>query len=424
MSLKNHKVFYGWWIVGILLVISAYLSGIIYYGFTALIEPVVEEFGWSYTQVSFAMSLRGMEAGILAPLVGFLIDRFNSRKLLFSGIIICGLGLFALSRVTTLGQFYAVFVLIASGLSACTGILPVTVVGNWFRRNVSIATGIVVCGSAFGGLLIPAVTSAIDTFGWRMAMVIFAVVAWIVFLPISLLVRHRPEDYGYLPDGDTDSEPVNDENVTPTTDVEATVSIGQAIKSRVFWHISLTFICHMLVVGGVLTHVMPYMGKIGIARSVSSFLASGIMLMTIVGRVGFGWLGDRYDKKRITAIAFLLLSSALLLYSYIGVAGIWLVVIFLIIFGIGYGGPVTMLPALVREYFGRGNLGTILGLAYGLASLGSIAGPPLAGWVFDTFHSYQIAWLIFIGITIIGMVSIITCPPLNALKMKTASVNK
>ena len=423
MPLKIKKVFYGWWIVAILVLISAYFVGILFFSFTALIEPIIAEFGWTYAQVSFAMSLRAMEMGLLAPVVGLLVDRFGSRKLLVSGIFLCGIGMFALSYITSLVQLYIVFFLMASGATACTGVIPMTVVGNWFRKKVSVATGIVVCGNAVGGLLVPVLTIAIDTLGWRMAMLAIAVTAWVLFLPLSFLVRHSPEQYGYLPDGAIDIEPAQSEDQPSIQNSETGVSVRESLKSRTFWQISTTFVFHMLVTGAVVTHVMPYLHSIGIARSTSSFIASGIPLMTIVGRFGFGWFGDKYDKRLLTAIAFLLLAAGMVIFNYISSTGMWLLVLFLIIFGIGYGGPVTMLPALVREYFGRVKLGTIIGLVLGVATVGSLAGPPLAGWIFDSLNSYRPAWFIMAGLSVAGILVIATVPSFSTFKQKVASTN-
>jgi MFS family permease len=424
MPVKIKKVFYGWWIVAILVLISAYFVGILFFSFTALIEPIIAEFGWTYAQVSFAMSLRAMEMGLLAPVAGILVDRFGSRKLLVSGIVLCVIGLFALSRINSLVQLYVVFFLVASGATACTGVVPMTVVGNWFHKKVSVATGIVVCGNAIGGLLVPVLTIAIDTLGWRMAMVAIAIVAAVLFLPLSFLVRHSPEQYGYVPDGAIDVEPVQDDNQPSIQDSDTSVSVKESLKSRAFWQISITFIFHMLVTGAVVTHVMPYLHSIGITRSTSSFIASGIPLMTIVGRFGFGWFGDKFDKRLITALAFVLLAAGMVIFNYINDTGMWLLVLFLIIFGIGYGGPVTMLPALVREYFGRIKLGTIIGLVLGVGTIGSLAGPPLAGWIFDSLNSYRPAWFILAGVSVAGILVIATVPSVSTFKRKAASINQ
>jgi sugar phosphate permease len=406
-------VFYGWYIVGACLLIWVYISGVISLGFTAVFEPIVDEFHWSYAQVSFAASIRGLETGLLAPLVGLLVDRLGPRRLIFTGATITGLGLLLLGRINSLATFYGVFILITTGISTCVGVVPMTVVGNWFRKRVSLVTGIVVSGSAIGGLLVPLVTKIIDTFEWRGAMTIFGLGAWVILLPLSLLVRHKPEQYGYLPDGEVSRKLDVDESQPPEEDTMVDIGVKQALKSRVFWHISLGIMCHFLVVIAVITHVMPYMSSIGIPRMTSSLVASAIPLTSIGGRLSFGWFGDRFDKRRVTAVGLILVGLSMLFFSYVATVGTWLLVLFVILFGIGYGGPVPMSAALVREYFGKARLGTILGLAMGVTYIGSIVGPPLAGWVYDTYGSYQGAWLALAGVAIVGMLSFVTAPSVS-----------
>jgi MFS family permease len=116
------KVFYGWWIVVACFFLGLYKSSVVFYGFTAFMEPLVQEFSWTYTQVSFAVSLRGLEMGIFNPLAGFLVDRFGSRKLILIGTITVGLGLILLSFTQSLFMFYAAFLLLAFGAGSCGGL--------------------------------------------------------------------------------------------------------------------------------------------------------------------------------------------------------------------------------------------------------------------------------------------------------------
>lgn len=424
MFTRVRKVFYGWWIVGAVFLISAYVAGVVYYGFTAIFEPIVDEFGWKYAQVSFAASIRGLETSFLAPLVGLVIDRWGPRRIIFAGATIAGLGLIFLSRINSLTMFYGAFVLLAAGTSTCSGIVPMASVGNWFRKRVTVATAIAVSGSAFGGLLVPLVTRIIDIFQWRTAMAILGLGAFVILLPLSLLVRHKPEQYGYLPDGEMRGNIAAEEGFKATQANEVHIGVRQALKSSTFWHITLGMMCHILVINAVLTHVMPYLSSIGIERSVSSLVASAIPLISICGRLSFGWFGDRFDKRWLSALGFVLVSMAVLLFNYVDVIGTWLLAPFLILFGIGYGGPVPMLPALLREYYGRGRLGTILGLAMGVMAIGIMAGPPLSGWVFDTFGSYEGAWFALSGVVILGTISLVTTPRVsNTMEMGNESSN-
>ena len=407
---KQHKVFYGWWIVVALFLIAAYTAGIAFFCFTAILDPISSEFGWSYAQISFAASLRGIESGILSPLIGWLIDRMGPRKLLVSGILFAGIGLFLLSRVNSLAAFYGTFFLISIGLSASTNVMTMTVVGYWFRRRVSIATGIVVSGTGCGALLVPLVTQIIDTYGWRMAMVFIGIGAVVLLIPLSLLVRHKPEQYGYLPDGDMSVEQASEKDIVIKQDPDADIDVKQVVKGSIFWHIGIASACHLFVVNAMVTHVMPYLRTVGIERSLSSMVASIIPVISILGRLSFGWFGDRFDKRWVMAIGFALLSISMFLFNAIAGAVLWLIVPFVILCGFGYGGPIPLLAAIIREYFGRKRLGTILGFIMGITLIGSIIGPPMAGWIFDTFGSYRDAWFACAGIAAVGMISLITIP--------------
>lgn len=413
LNRNHHRVFYGWWIVGACFLISVYIAGTVHFGFTAIFEPIANEFDWSYAQISLAASLRGVEVGLLAPVVGLLVDRWGPRRLIFVAAIINGLGLMLLSRITSIGMFYGAFVLISLGMSASTGTVMMTAVANWFRKKMATATGIMTSGVGLGGLLVPLVVLLIDIFEWRMTMVILSLGMWGIVLPLSLLVRHKPEQYGYLPDGEVSSARVAGEGLKPGQTAEVDIGAKQALASRTFWHIALALMCGGLAISAMVTHVMPYLSSIGIARSTSGLMASAIPVASIAGRLGFGWLGDRLNKRRTVALSFTLMSLGLFFFGYVASGGMWLLVPALILFGTGYGGNVSMTPALLREYFGRSRFGTILGFTFGIIMVGQIVGPPLAGWVFDNWGSYQGIWFAIAALVIAAIVIVVTTPPVG-----------
>ena len=414
LPFKFPRIFYGWWIVGACFLLALYTGGAIFFGFTAIFEPIASEFGWSYAQISFAASLRGLEMGLLSPFIGILVDRWGPRRLIFGGVVITGLGLIILSRTTSLGVFYGAFAILAIGMSACTSVVMMTAIANWFRKKVSIAAGIAASGFGFGGLLIPVVIRLVDVYEWRTAIFILALGLLAIGMPLSLLIRHKPECYGYLPDGEKDKVVRRDKGFIPPPGFEEAIGVKQALKSRTFWHITLAMSISVMVVMTVITHVMPYLSSTGIARSMSGLIAAAIPIVSVAGRLISGWCGDKFDKRRLAAIGLIMLALGLLCFEYTPVVGVWLLVPFLIIFGIGYGGNVPMRVSLQWEYFGRGSFGTIHGFMLGIIALGSIAGPPLAGWVFDNWGSYQGTWLMFAFLAIIGMIIVITTPPFGA----------
>jgi OFA family oxalate/formate antiporter-like MFS transporter len=247
---------------------------------------------------------------------------------------------------------------------------------------------------------------------WRMTLVFLTIGLLALCLPLSLLVRHKPEQYGYLPDGEMSNIALsNDLNKAQT--VEADVGAKQAVKSRTFWHIALALMCQFIILSAVITHVMPYLTSIGFTRAIASLVAAGIPLASIAGRLGLGWLGDKVDKRRVAAGAFAMMSLGLLCFGFISAGDTWLLVPFLIIFGIGYGGNNTLRASLIREFFGRSKFGTIHGFAVGMMALGTIAGPPLAGWVFDNWGSYQPIWFVFAGLAVVALLAVVTTPPVS-----------
>ena len=418
LNQKRPKIFYGWWIVGACVFILLYTGGIVHFGFTAVVEPIAEEFGWSYAQISLASSLRSLELGLLAPLAGFLVDRWGPRRLVFGGSILVGLGLLALSRVSLLGMFYLAFALIAIGMSVCMGTVLITVVANWFRRKAGIAIGIVASGFGLGGLLIPVVTVLVDTLKWRTAMLSLGLGMIIIVMPLSLLLRHKPERYGYLPDGDVSSSLETSEFHTSAESVEINIPAKKALRSSAFWHTALASMCHSFVVGAVVTHVMPFLSSISIIRSTASLVALTLPVVSICGRLGIGWIGDKLDGRRVYAVAFALMAIGMLCFGYVAGGVTWLLVPFVIVFSFGWGGSVIARLTLLRKYFGRSSFGTILGFASGVMMVGHIAGAPLAGWVFDTWDSYQGIWFGFASLALVGLVLALTAPRIgNTVKM-------
>ncbi len=408
---KRPKVFYGWYIVGASLVITLYTGGAVYFGFTAVFEPIAEEFGWSYAQISLAFSLRGLEMGLLAPLMGVLVDRWGPRKLLFGGSILVSLGFLLLSRVSSLTTFYVAFALLAIGMSACTGTVIMTAVTNWFRRKAGMAIGIVASGFALGGLIVPVLTRLIDVVQWRMAMVYVGLGMLVIGLPSALLVRHKPEHYGYQPDGDISSTLETKEAQTQTASAEIKISARQAFGRRAFWYLAISSMCHSFVVGAVITHMMPYLSSTGIARGFSSLVALVLPLTSIVGRLSSGWLATKFGSRRVLTAGFALMTAGTYFFGYITAERMWLLIPFIITFSLGWGSNVTTRISLQREYFGRGSFGTIFGFMSGMMMLGNMSGAPLAGWVFDTWGSYQGAWLSYGILTLMGMVIVFTLPP-------------
>jgi OFA family oxalate/formate antiporter-like MFS transporter len=400
------SIYYGWWIVLACSFIGFFVVSPLFYAFTAFFEPIVKEFGWSYTQVSIAFSLRGVEVGILAPFTGFLVDRFGPRKLAFSGILIIGFALIFLSLTNSLVMFYCAFFLIALGTSGCAATVLMTAVAQWFRRNVGKAMGLVACGFGVGGILIPLIVWLIDLYQWRTTLVIFGLGTWALGIPLSFVIRHKPEQYGYLPDGEIPAGPTT---IHGGRDIEEETNFRNALIRKNFRMIGISVTIQTMIIHAVITHVMPYLGSIGMSRTGAAFVATSIPLVSNIGRFGFGWLGDIFDKRHVLVWSYCLLCLGTLAFAYVHVK--WLILPFLLLFSPALGGVLTFRSAIVRDYFGRASFGRLFGIIVGLAAIGSVIGPIAAGWSFDKYGSYHSAWLWFAGTIVIAMVLVLRLPP-------------
>ena len=411
MSQKRNKIFPGWFIVVALFLVWAVSQGITTHSFTSLIEPITKKFGWHYTQVTLAISIYNFVYMLFMPFVGLAVDRWSARKLIFAGITITSIGIFLLSRINTLSQLYLCYVLMGIGGSTCIGTIPMTIAGRWFRKKLSLATSIAMSGSGAGGLIVPLVTRIIDSTGWQTATMILGAGMFAIISPVALIVRQSPEQYGYLPDGDTNDSTITGEGPASIQDSEKDIGVKQALKSRPFWHISLAFLFHIIGPVAIQVHIMPYLATMDMSRTTSSFMASTMLVSSIFGRILFGWFGDRFDKRWTAAIGTSLVGLGLILLASITPASTGLLIPAIILCGIGWGGPATMHPVLLREYFGTSHLGTMIGFSMCIMVIGIIAGPPFTSMIFESFGNYRIAWFILMGMVAISVISQVTNPP-------------
>lgn len=402
------RVFYGWYIVGASVLIGTFFMGTFMYGFTAMINPIAATFGWSYAQISLARSFQSIETSALHPLVGTAADRWPSKRLMLIGVTVAGLGLLCLSQVTTLAMFYVSFLIVGLGSSFITLMVPVTTVAKWFNRNLSKANSVLALSFGIGGLLVPVTAKIIDTYGWQNSLIIFAVGLCLIGIPLSFVFRDHPEDYGLLPDGKP-PEDLKDSGRAQTYDFS--LGIKETLRTRDFWLITIAFMLQMGAVGAVIVHVMPYLVSLGIERATAGTITMFIYLVSIAARLLFGWVADIFKKKYVIVTSMVLTSVGLFLFSFINSDAFWLIILFVIIYGISIGGIAPVRPSILREYFGTKKFGTIFGLSSIFFAMGPVVTSPVAGWVFDTRGVYDPIWLIFSGICMMGAILILTISP-------------
>jgi len=406
-----NPIYYGWWIVLASFITAFYVAGTIFYGFTAFIEPLANEFGWSYTQISLAASLRGLEMGLLAPFVGILVDRFGSRKLLLSGSLVLGFGIILLGFTQSLAMFYGAFILIAFGAGGCTSVVTMTAVANWFDKNVGKAMGVTVSGFGASGLIIPLIVWMIAVFGWRMTLIILGIGMWIIGVPAAFVMRNKPENAADV----SIMEKADERNdLAQRQSDDKRFKYTEILKKKSFLFVNLAEVIRLMALMAVVTHIMPYLSTMDISRRSSGLIAAGIPLLSIAGRFGFGWLGDIFEKKYVMAISFSLMALGMLALCYIKLTG--MIYIFLFFFSNGFGGIATLRGALLREYYGKNNFGKYLGIMMGFGACGGIIGPTTAGWVFDLTGSYYFVWLVLSALVGLAIILILRIESKDELK--------
>ncbi len=406
MTREAHSgVYYGWWIVAASGFVALFISGILYFGFTAFIEPIAHETGWSYAQISLAASLRGLEVGLLAPLAGRLVDRWGPSRLVFAGGLLISAGLLLLSRATSLVTFYGAFLIVALGSSGCTGTVLIAGVVAWFRKRAGLATGIVVSGFGLGGLMVPLIVWLIANYGWRPTLGFLALAA-LVILPVSAILRRKPEQHDEAHgqgSGISDWLSTSGNGTSPKGLRQPGRNSPSVLASSTFWLIALTFTLCLMIQNAIITHIMPYMHSVGVYGAMRTVAATSLPLISIFGRIGFGWLSDRVGSRRSAVVAASMLALGTMCLALVSGTHTWPLVCFVILVGVGFGGTVPLRASLTREYFGREGFGSVFGLLMGITMIGGITGPIVAGLVFDHTGDYRIAWFGGVGLVVTAL---------------------
>ena len=382
------KIFYGWRITAAACSIQFILSSLLTQSFGVYVAVLADDEGWSKTALSGAAAMQSVEAAIIGPLLGWMIDRFGSQKMIRTGILFFGFGFLIFSQITTLTGFYISSVLMAIGASM-SGYFPLSVsLIQWFDRYRARALSIMSLGIAMGGLLVPLIALSIQHYGWRTTALSSGIIAFVIGFPLAGIIKSRPEDVGLTADGEP--HPSKTETTHANVNIEKKIEFTtqQALRTRAFWFLALGHGFALAIVTAVNVHAITHM-KESLGYSVSQ-ASLAILLMTIAQIAGvlFGAaVGDRFEKRKVSAACMLLHAIGLLLLTYathpIEIAA------FAIIHGAAWGLRGPFMQAIRADYFGRNAIGMILGLSAVIVALGQIAGPLVAGVLADVTGDYK-----------------------------------
>jgi MFS family permease len=416
--------FYGWRIVGVCFLTLFVSVGFGFYSFGPFFKALAAEFGGGRLGIGVGLAVFNLTNGLVAPFLGRALDGGSARRIMTAGTLLLVAGLLGVSQVRSLGQFYLVLGgVMALGAALIGGLTASTLVANWFVRRRGMALGIATMGISMSGVVMaPVATTLIEHLGWRWAFVVYAGLTAVLVLPVvRLFVVDRPEDLGLHPDGAAVGEdeleeagPGAGEGPAGIEPVPALPPSGARpllrpplpswtapLRERSFWIIAVVVALNFCANGAVLTHIIAHATDLGFAPVRAAFVLSCIAGLGVVGKVLFGWISDRIDKRAALWLASALQMGGVALFlaveSYPGLLG------GAAVFGLGMGGLVPLWGTLIGACYGRRSFGRVMGLMSPLMLPIQILGVPFAGWVFDRWGSYTLAFETFLVVYFASM---------------------
>ena len=381
---------YGWVVVG-----AGALMGCVAVGammsLAVFLQPITDATGWSRAGVSSAMTLSFLVMGAAGFGWGALNDRWGTRPVVLAGAVLLGLGLVLASRAASQAQYTLAYGLLV-GVSAGAFFVPMmTAVSAWLPANRSLAVSLVSAGVGVAPMTVsPFVAWLLEQGDWRAAQLTIGIAAWALLIPAALLVRPAPAE-------------------TPAARADgAPIPVKEALTSTPFIVLAATFFACCATHAGPIFHTISYALVCGIpiAAAVSVYSLEG--LAGLGGRVVFGILGDRHGAKRVLIAGLLIQALAAGSFMFASRLGEFYAVA--AVFGFAYGGVMPLYAVLARDYFGQRIMGTVLGAAAMVSSLGMAIGPWVGGWLYDTFGSYAPLYVYSFAIGL-GAVAMALCFP-------------
>lgn len=400
---RARGLFFGWWIVVGAILFQTLQMGLLQQAYGTYAVLLHNEFGWSKTVLSLAYALQSVQTGLIGPVQGALIDRFSPRRVMQAGAVIFGLGFIAFSRIDSLTTFFIVFLITALGATLSGFMTSTTVVVNWFERRRSLAMAMTQLGLSVAGFIAPVIAWSLSTNGWRATAFASGMIVLFVALPLSRLMHRTPEEVGLLPDGGPPKEQSKTKVANQAQPAAAEFTAREAMRTRAFWFISFGHGLALFVVSAVTVHLVLHLVDdlgytVGEAATVITFMTT----IMIVGRIVGGILGDRFDKRYITAAAMFGHAFGLLMLAFAN--STLMVVLFAISHGMAWGIRGPLMQAMRADYFGRASFAKVMGFSSTIIMIGTVGGPLIAGVMADQFGNYTIGFTILSGFAAVGSI--------------------
>ena len=360
------------------------------------------EFGWSKALVAGAFALTRVESGILGPLQGWLVDRYGPRLILQIGTVLYGVGFMLFSQISNAVEFYLTFALIAVGSSLGGFATVMVAVVSWFSRHRSKAVALSQLGFSIGGLCVPIIVVVLENYGWRTTAFASGVLVLVLGLPLAQVIRHRPEQYGDVPDGVREPEPNAGDRQVRAAPVRRDHTAREALRTQAFWLISMGHAFALLTVSTLMVHLISHLteGPLAFSLAAAGAMVAFMTATQFTGQLTGGFLGDRLNKRIVCAGCLAAHAIGLTLVAFASAP--WIAILGVFIHGLGWGVRGPLMTAMRADYFGASSFGTIMGFSSLIVMLGMSCGPVIAGLLADATGDYQLGFAILAAGSMLG----------------------
>ena len=410
---QGGRLYYGWVMLLGLSVTQVTSWGILYYGFAVFLPPIQREMGWSTAAMTGAFSLALLLSGVAGPFVGRWLDRHGPRLLMTAGSCAATLLALGLAAVRSLVLFYLLWAAIGLAMAAIFYEPAFAAIATWFVRYRSRALTILTFIGGFASVIyIPLAAWLIRVQGWRGAYVTLAALLAVLTIPIhALLLRRHPQDMGLLPDGadggrrtaDGGQRTADGGSRTRRARAERSVSAKVAVRSGSFRWLAAAFFLAFLANVAVTVHLIPYLTEHRFSSGFAASAAGLIGILALPGRLIFTPLGGILPRRFVAAGIFLCQTAGIAaLVAVPSVAG---VVVFVALFGIGFGAITPARAALVAEMYGAREYGAINGVLALFVTGARALAPVSAGVLRTAFGRYEPVFLIVVAVALLATVA-------------------
>ena len=364
------KIHYGWVMVAVGALMGCVAVGAMM-SLAVFLQPITEATGWSRASVSSGMTLGFLVMGAAGFGWGALSDRYGTRRVVLSGAVLLGLGLVLASHAATQTQFLLAYGLLVGAAAGSFFVPMMAAVSAWLATHRSLAVSLVSAGVGIAPMTVSPIAAWLLTQGdWRAAQLTIGLATWVLLIPAALLVRPAPR------------EEVHAHGAA----AERPMRAGEALRSTPFVVLAATFFACCATHAGPIFHTISYALACGIPTIAAVSIYSLEGLAGLGGRVVFGLMGDRHGAKRVLIAGLFIQALAAGSFVFANRLGEFYAVA--AVFGFAYGGVMPLYAVLARDYFGQQIMGTVLGAAAMVSSLGMAIGPWIGGWIFDSFGTY------------------------------------